>query len=132
MGPLTGLYLPKAKLDFRLHRLEQADRALAALSRFASDSRIVALKAGIDFQRGRYEAARMGYLSAVEKNPTWDNLARLAYWEAKFGDPDLADGLYGQAQNEMSAKEMRSYAWVELQRGLLDLSGVRYENAKAH
>ena len=47
MGPLTGLYLLKADLDFRLHRLEQADPALAALSRFAGDSRIVALKAEI-------------------------------------------------------------------------------------
>jgi tetratricopeptide (TPR) repeat protein len=74
----------------------------------------------------------MGYLSAVEKNPTWDNLARLAYWQGKFGDPDLADRLYQQAEEEISAKEMRAYAWVELQRGLLDLNRGRYEEATGH
>jgi tetratricopeptide (TPR) repeat protein len=132
LGPLTGPYLLKANLNFKLHRLLQADQDIAALSRFAGDARIVALKAGIDFQRGRYQAAKMGYLSAVEKNPTWDNLARLAYWEAKFGDPDLADALFRQAENDISVKEMRSFAWVELQRGLLDLNRGRYDDAMAH
>jgi tetratricopeptide (TPR) repeat protein len=132
IGPLADLYLLKANLDFRLHRLGKTSHGLSTLSRFTGNAQVVALKASLAFQQGEYTAAKRGYLSAVEKNPTWDNLARLAYWEAKFGDPDLADGLYGQAQNEMSAKEMRSYAWVELQRGLLDLSRGRYENAMAH
>jgi tetratricopeptide (TPR) repeat protein len=132
MGPLAGLYLLKVNLDFRLHRLEQAGAGVAALSRFAGDPRIVAVKAGIDFQRGRYEAAKAGYLSAIEKNPSWDNLARLAYWEGKFGHPDVADRLYLQAVEEISAKEMRAYAWVELQRGLLDLNRGRYDEAMDH
>jgi tetratricopeptide (TPR) repeat protein len=132
LGPLTGLYLLKANLDFRLHRLKQADQDIAALSRFAGDARIVALKAGIDFQRGRYEASKMGYLSAVEKNSTWDNLARLAYGLGKFGDVDLADRLYRQAEEDISVKEMRAYAWVELQRGLLDLNRGRYDEAMGH
>jgi tetratricopeptide (TPR) repeat protein len=132
MGPLAGLHLLKANLDFKLHRLKQADQGIAALSRFAGDARILIIKAGVDFQRGRYEAARMGYLSAVEKNPSWDNLARLAYWQGKFGAPDLADALYRQAVEEISAKEMRAYAWVELQRGLLDLNRGRYDDAMGH
>jgi tetratricopeptide (TPR) repeat protein len=132
VGPLAGLYLLKANLDFKLHRLKQADQDITALSRFAGDARIVALKAGIDFQRGQYEAAKMGYLSAIEKNPTWDNLARLAYWLGKFGDTDRADGLYRQAQGDISAKDMRAYAWVELQRGLLDLHRGRYDDAMGH
>src|SRR5262249_61925086 len=65
-------------------------------------------------------------------HPAWANLDSLAYWEAKFGDADLADGLDGQAQNEISVKEMRSFAWVELQRGLLDLNRGRYDGAMAH
>jgi tetratricopeptide (TPR) repeat protein len=132
MGPMAGLYLLKANLDFKLHRLKQADQRIEALSRFAGDARIVAIKAGIDFQRGGYEAAKTGYLSAIDKNPTWDNLARLAYWQGKFGDPDLADGMYREAQEQISAKEMRAYAWVELQRGLLDLNRGRYDEALAH
>ena len=132
IGPLADLYLLKANLNFRLHRLEQARRDIAMLSQFAGNAQVVAMKAGIAFQEGAYDAAKQGYQSAIETNPTWDNLARLAYWESKFGDPDLADGLYQQAQEEISAKEMRSYAWVELQRGLLDLKRGRYENAMAH
>jgi tetratricopeptide (TPR) repeat protein len=132
IGPLADLYLLKANLDFRLHRLEKADRDINALSRFAGNAQIVALKAGIAFQQGGYQEAKKGYQSAIEKNPTWDNLARLAYWESKFGDPDLADGLYRQAEEEISAKEMRSYAWVELERGLLEFNRGRYEKAMAH
>ncbi|HEY7316430.1 MAG TPA: hypothetical protein VIE89_02580 [Candidatus Binatia bacterium] len=132
LGPLAGLYLLKANLDYKLHRLNQANQDLAPLSQFAGDPRIVVLRAGIDFQQGRYEAAKMGYLSAVENSFTWDNLARLAYWQGKFGDPDLADRLYRQAEEEISAKEMRAYAWVKLQRGLLDLNRGRYEEAMAH
>jgi tetratricopeptide (TPR) repeat protein len=132
LGPLAGLYLLKANLDYKLHRLKQTEQDLAPLSRFAGDARIVILKAGIDFQQGRYEAAKMGYVSALEKNFTWDNLARLAYWQAKFGDPDLADHLYRQAEQEISVKEMRAYTWVKLQRGLLDLNRGRYEEAMTH
>jgi tetratricopeptide (TPR) repeat protein len=132
IGPLADLYLLKANLDFKLHRLEKANRDIAALSRFAGNSQIVAMKAAIAFQEGEYETAKNGYRKAIEKNPTWDNLARLAYWEAKFGDPDLADSLYRQAEEEISAKEMRSYAWVELERGLLEFNRGRYEKAMAH
>jgi tetratricopeptide (TPR) repeat protein len=132
IGPLADLYLLKANLNFRLHRLEKAKRDLATLAQFAGNAQVVAMKAGIALQEGAYDAAKQGYQSAIEKNPTWDNLARLAYWESKFGDPDRADGLYQQAQEEIPAQEMRSYAWVELQRGLLDLKRGRYENAMAH
>jgi tetratricopeptide (TPR) repeat protein len=132
LGPLAGLYLLKANVDFRLHRLKQADQGIAALSQFAGDPRIVALRAGIDFQQGRYEEAKIGYVSAVEKNPNWDNLARLAYWQGKFGNPDLADRLYRQAEEDISVKEMRAYAWLKLQRGLLDLNRGRYDEAMSH
>jgi tetratricopeptide (TPR) repeat protein len=132
IGPLVELYLLKANLDFKLHRLEKARDDVAALKRFAGDGQIIALKAGLVFQQGEYAEARKGYLLALEKNPSWDNFARLAYWESKFGDLELADKLYAQAQNEISAKEMRSYAWVELERGLLDLNRGRYQKTTAH
>jgi tetratricopeptide (TPR) repeat protein len=132
IGPAPELALLQANIDFRLHRVADAARGLEALSRSGGGAQIEALRAGILFQEGRYEEARKGYLSAIAKSPTWDNLARLAYWESKFGDPDVADRLYGQAQEEISAKEMRSYAWVELQRGLLDLRRGRRDEALAH
>lgn len=41
-------------------------------------------------------------------------------WNAKMGDRSGADQLYLEAEDEITVKEMRSYAWVELQRGVLD------------
>ena len=132
IGPLVELYLLKANLDFKLHRMERAEADVVALERFAHDPQLIVLKAGLAFQQGEYEEARKGYLLALEKKPSWDNFARLAYWESKFGDVELADKLYAQAQNELSAKEMRSYAWVELERGLLNLNHGRYQKAAGH
>jgi tetratricopeptide (TPR) repeat protein len=49
-----------------------------------------------------------------------------------MGDVPGADNLYLQAEDELTAKEMRPYAWLELQRGMLDLTQGRYEEAGAH
>src|SRR5215475_3726377 len=132
IGPLVELYLLRANLHSRLHRLEKTESDVAALERFVGDAQVIALTAGLAFQRGRYGEARTGYVLALEKNPTWDNFARLAYWESKFGDSEIADKLYAQAENELSVKEMRSYAWVKLERGLLELYRGNHQNARRH
>jgi tetratricopeptide (TPR) repeat protein len=131
-GPLAELYLLKTSLDLRRHRWDAAGDDLAALRRFAGNAQIVALTATLAFQRGEYQAARAGYLSAIEKDPTWDNLARLAYWESKFGDPDVADRLYERAQQRVGATDKRSWAWVALERGLGAFNRGRYGDAGAH
>lgn len=91
-----------------------------------------ALKADPDLQEGRYKDARKGYEGVIQDNRTWDNLVRLAYLKAKMGDVDGAEQLYIEAEDDITAKEMRFYAWVELQRGLLDLSHGSYEGAWSH
>ena len=129
---MAAFYFLKANLDFRFHRLDRARHSLAALSKSGSNAHVVALNASIAFQDGGYEEAKREYQRAIEKNPTWDNLARLAYWEAKFGDPKIADRLYEHAEEAISAKGMRSYAWVELERGVLCLKRGRHGDALAH
>lgn len=131
-GPLAELYLIKASLDLRLHRLDAADRDLAALRRFAGNAQIVAMNASLALQRGDYATAKAGYLTAIEKNPTWDNLARLAYWEWKFGDPEVADRLYERAQQHLAAKDKRAWAWLALERGLVAFNRGRYGDAATH
>jgi len=96
------------------------------------DPKIQVLKADIDVQEGNYRVAETSYLNIIEKNRLWDNLSRLAYLRAKFGDFESADRIYQEAEEEISAKEMRSYAWVELQRGFLNLSRGRHEAAWDH
>jgi len=88
--------------------------------------------ADLDFQEGRYEQARRALEDLIRENPSWDNLARLAYYKFKMGDTEDADRLYFEAEDELTAKEMRSYAWVELQRGVLRLTRGCYEEAMAH
>lgn len=126
------LYFLKAKLAFQLHRLGDARRCLKAVPSLLTSAEGRALQADIEFQEGRYREARQGYESVLADNRTWDNLARLAYFERKLGDAALADRLYLEAEDELTAKEMRSYAWVELQRGLLDLAHGRHDEAGAH
>jgi tetratricopeptide (TPR) repeat protein len=111
------LYFLKAKLAFQLHRFGDARRCLEAVPSLPTSAEGRALQADIEFQKGRYREARQEYERVLADNRTWDNLARLAYFEAKLGDAVLADRLYAEAEDELTAKQMRSYAWVELQKG---------------
>jgi tetratricopeptide (TPR) repeat protein len=126
------LYFLKANLAFKLHRLDDVRRNLAADPSLPRSPEGRAIQADLDFQEGRYAQACEGYQSAIASNRTWDNLARLAHFEAKMGDAAQADRLYVEAEDELTAKEMRSYAWVELQRGLLDLAHGRHAEAGDH
>ena len=126
------LYFLKANLAFKLHRLADVRRNLAADPALLKSAEGRAVLADLDFQEGRYDAARKGYENLIENNRTWDNLSRLAHFEFKMGESAVADRLYAEAEDELTAKEMRSYSWVELQRGLLDLAHGRHDEAGAH
>jgi tetratricopeptide (TPR) repeat protein len=128
----VDLYFLKANLDFTLHRVADARRDLLMMPGLCDSLQGRALLADIDFQEGRYEEARKGYEAILRDDRTWDNLARLAYFKTKMGDTAGAEQLYIEAVDEITAKQMRSYAWVELQRGLLDLTHGHYEGAQVH
>jgi tetratricopeptide (TPR) repeat protein len=132
VGPSEDLLLLKANFDFKLHRLGRTKEDLEKVPDLADSPQARALRADLDFQEGRYAESRRGYEEALRKKRTWDNQARLAYLESKTGDVAGAERLYAEAEDEITAKEMRSYAWVELQRGLLDLDRGRNEEALAH
>ncbi|HEV7922070.1 MAG TPA: tetratricopeptide repeat protein [Thermoanaerobaculia bacterium] len=120
--PSAELVLLRANLEFTLHRL---GRAKAELERVPDPL----LLAQIALQEGRYEEARRGYEAAPR---TWNSLACLAYYQAVTGDAPGADKLYVEAEGLLSAKEMRSLAWIEVQRGILHLDRGRYDAALAH
>jgi len=124
------LYFLKASLAFKLHRLADVRRNLEAIPSVRDSLEAQALWADLDFQEGRYAAAKQNYERLIAANRTWDNLVRLAYFAAKMGESDAAERLYWEAEDELTAKEMRSYAWVELQRGLLQLAHGRHEEAE--
>jgi len=132
VGPAEDLCLLKANLDFKLHRLAESKRDLALAPALAGRRQGRIVVADIAFQEGRYKEARAALETLAEEDPAWDVLARIAHIEGKMGDAEKADQLYLQAEDEITAKEMRSFAWVELQRGLLDLSRGRVDEALAH
>jgi tetratricopeptide (TPR) repeat protein len=132
IGPAPDLYFVRASIDFKLHRLAKTRRDLETVPDLLESFQGRVLLADLDFQEGRYDDARKGYEALIEEELSWDNLARLAHLKSKLGDVAGAEQLYLEAEDELTAKEMRSYAWVELQRGLLALQQGRYEDARAN
>jgi tetratricopeptide (TPR) repeat protein len=132
IGPCPDICFLKASLDLKLHRLGKAKAALRLAPGLASSPSGKVLQADIDFQEGRYHAARVRLENAVEENRSWDHLGRLAYFHWKMGDEALAERLYIESEDEITAKEPRAFAWVELQRGLLDFSRGRYQETRVH
>jgi tetratricopeptide (TPR) repeat protein len=132
LGRDGDLYFLKANIHFKVHRLDDVHQDLNASTDLLESPQGRALKADLDFQQGRYEAAKSGYQTLIDEERTWDTLARLAYLNFKMGDFEGADRLYDEAVDELTAKEMRHYGWVELQRGVVDLSQGNYEKAREH
>lgn len=131
-GPKEDLCLLKANLDFRLHRLAEVRRDLSMTPLLSGRFEARVLLADLAFQEGKYEQSRREFEELIDENPTWDVIARLAHWKGKFGEIEEADRLYEQAEDDLTAKQMLSYAWLELQRGMLDFNRGRYEEAWGH
>ena len=131
-GPKEDVCLLKANLDFRFHRLEAVREDLQMCPPLSGRFEGRVVQADLDFQEGRYESARLEFERLIAENRTWDNLARLAHWQFKLGDVAEADRLYEEAEDDLTAKQMRSYAWLELQRGVLAITHGRYAEARKH
>ena len=131
-GPTEDLHLLKAKLDYARHRFSQATEDLEKVPDAMGNVMFETMKADLAFQQGRYDEARTSYETLVRRDVSWDSFARLAYSTFLVGDLATADQLYVAAQDRITAKEMGSYAWVELQRGVLQFSRGRFQEALAH
>ena len=132
LGPSGDLYFLKANIHFKLHRLNDVEEDLQLGRDLLLSTPGRALKADLDFQQGRYQAAADEYQALIDEGRTWDALARLAHLNFKMGEIENADRLYDEAADELTAKEMRHYSWLELQRGVVDLSRGNYEKARSH
>jgi tetratricopeptide (TPR) repeat protein len=126
------LYLLKANVAFKLHKLGDVVTALIAIPPAGRCIEACLLRADLEFQRGLYREVEAGYIGAIEAERSWSARARLAYFRGKMGDLEGADRLYREAEDELTAKEMRSYAWLEVQRGFLAFSRGRHRAARSH
>jgi tetratricopeptide (TPR) repeat protein len=131
-GPNADLLVLEANVHLTLHRADLVRSTLARSPGLLGSPQGRGLLAEAAVQRGEFRAARVEYDTLVAYNPAWDDLARLAHLEAITGTPDVADRRYAAAQQPLTVKESRIYAWLEVQRGMLDVAAQRYTDADRH
>jgi tetratricopeptide (TPR) repeat protein len=119
-GPVEDFLLAEADLDLKRHRPLHARDVLESVIDLHDNFAGRTLQADIDVQLGQFDDAFHIYRDVINEEPTWDRMARLGYLEYLTGNAIAADILYAQAEDEITAKEMRAYAWVEVQRGALE------------
>jgi tetratricopeptide (TPR) repeat protein len=127
-GPWPDLCALKATIDVKLHRIGEVGGRLEVVPGLAETPDGRRLLADVAVQEGRFDDARV-FLAGLNSS---QDLARLAEIERLRGAFDEADRLYALAQDDLTAKQMRSFAWLEVQRGALDLERSRYGDARAH
>jgi tetratricopeptide (TPR) repeat protein len=128
IGPWPDLCVLKATIDVKLHRVEEVRGRLDVVPGLAETPDGRRLLADVAVQEGRWEDAR----TLLAELSSSQDLARLAEVERLVGAYDEADRLYALAEDDLSAKQMRSFAWLEVQRGALDVARGRYADARAH
>jgi tetratricopeptide (TPR) repeat protein len=133
LGPAEDLCLLRANLALKCHRLAEAVAALELLPALATRAEGHMVLGDVDAQLGDVASAREHYESALrlaeDDERDWGALVRLA---GLLGD----DSLYAEAGEGLTAKEMRTFAWISLQRGALalregeiDVAGWHYDVA---
>ena len=113
------LRLLRAALALAVHRPDVAAEALDAVPGLTESPPGRVLAADVDQFAGDYAGARAGYRQAAQEEPLWDTTARLAALAATTGADAEADALYVAAEDDLTAKQMRAFAWVRVQRAEL-------------
>jgi tetratricopeptide (TPR) repeat protein len=127
----ADLWLLKAHIALKRHRFSEADSALLAEPSLATSSLSRLLQSDIDWQQGRYLAAKQTIESVLAIEPTWDAFARLAHITGLMGNLHEADSLYAAAEDELTAKQMQTFAWLETQRGWMHFQRGDHDQAVA-
>jgi tetratricopeptide (TPR) repeat protein len=131
-GASPSLSYLKASVALKSHRLEDALSALdqsPALARFPD---AILLRGDVALQKGRLAEAESRYAEAIALSRTWAGLTRMAHLKDLLGAEAESDSLYEEASGTLTAKEMRAFAWVSLQRGYREFKRGRYAEAESH
>jgi tetratricopeptide (TPR) repeat protein len=132
-----GPFMSRARLNYTLHRMDRvdADFEKARKSIVQDDQKrvgILLFEGNIALQRGRYAEALAAYEESVELERNAANLPALAFYRWGTADFEVADALYVEAIEKYHGKTVEPIAWMHLQRGLMDLSRGRYDDALVH
>ncbi len=128
-GASDPVALLAAMLALDLHRLDDARRWLDGVRE--RDLWLAAATEGdLAVQQGRFDDAAALYARARAAHAGWEVAARLANLSTLRGDLDGADRLYQQAEDDVDAKAMRTFAWLEVQRGRGAFARGRFDEAQ--
>jgi tetratricopeptide (TPR) repeat protein len=133
----SGPHMMQAKLDFTMHRLNGAEKQLAAMDQYAvppskmDQSEMAAMRGDIAFYRGRYDEALALYGRADALMPGATTFRR-AIHASRTGQVDRADALFTAEIEKLVTAAPQIRAYLELQRGILDLERGRLDDAMAH
>lgn len=135
--PGTGPFLLRARLSFAMHRFDAVETDLVAATSGAVVPRgtraaAAEMRADLALHAGRYEEAHAAYLDAVERSPSMTAYARLAHYQWKTGDFEGAEASHALAARAAIRGSGEGRAWLELQRGLMDLDRGRFADALGH
>jgi tetratricopeptide (TPR) repeat protein len=128
----ADLHLLQAKLALKLHRVPEVRLRLDRADADGASAEGLALRGDLAIQQGCYADAARIYAEALGQERAWDILARLGHFSARMGDAEAAERYLVEAQDELTAKEMRAFAWLEVERGVLDLSRGRFAESAEH
>lgn len=126
------LNLIRAKLLLSMHEVVRGKALLETLGDSRHDSRLQDLQLDLYLQQGEYQNALAMLDERLAEAPQWSDIALYAHLLHKFGDSALADQFYQAAQTRLSVKQIKDYAWLELQRGIMDLENKQYPAARIH
>lgn len=132
LGPHVDLTVVVARVAMSGHELGQVQNLLATEPRLRNSSTGRALCADIARQRGELASAASTYSDLMRANPGWEYLAALGGIREEMGDTAGAAKLFAAAADEIDAKQMRAYAWVEVQRGRLCQKQGDHSQADEH
>lgn len=121
----ADLALLRASLALAVHRPDLARAALAAVPGLDELPPGRVLAADLAQFDGDYEGARTGYLVAEREEPSWEISVRLAALARATGKLEEAEDRYLLAEDDLTVKQLRAFAWVRVQRA--DLARVLAE-----
>lgn len=130
-------YKTRAMLNLTLHRVDEAQKDILILDGHKkvnshSIAALEGLKGEVAFQQGRYEEAGLHYQKSFDSRPLPRSMARMAVYQWKMGDYSGAELAFTEAESLSHQKEGLFLAWINLQRGLMDLDQGRYNDALVH
>ena len=131
-GPCQELYLLAASLDLKLHRLAEAKSMLEKIPSGQWDQDFALLQADLAEQEGRYADATALCQQTLRYGERWDALARLAHLDFLAGNFSSADKNFSAAEPLLTAKHMRFFAWLEVQRGRMEFQRGNYQQARKY